>query len=131
MDGDEPARVKRRAVTALVLRILECQLPAELDEFPAQRDRVAGLDAQPGNTVAQPDGVNSARVVVDRRFEALQAARQMFDLDALQRAQNGALGLKKEIRDRRGGREGLVADRKVEEKIAHREDAQAGKEARS
>ena len=42
---------------------------------------------------------------------------QVFDLEALERAQDGAFGLEEQIGDRRRRREGLVAQREVEQQI--------------
>ena len=61
----------------------------------------------------------------------LQPARQVLDLEPLEGADDGAFGLEEQLGDRRGGWEGLVAQRKVEQQIADGMDAQAGIQPRA
>ena len=66
VDGHQAAGVDRRAVAALVVGVVEDQLAALLDQSAAERDGLAGLDAQARDAVAQPDGVDACRVASGR-----------------------------------------------------------------
>ena len=54
-----------------------------ISELATERDRLAGLDAEAGNAVAQPGGVDRARGVADGGLQLLEAAAQGFDVQAL------------------------------------------------
>ena len=129
--GTRPPRVDRWAVAALVVRVFEDKLAALQDQAAAQGDALAGLTPDPRHAVSQPDGVDAAGRVADGRAQLLQPARQVFDLEPLQGADNGAFGLEEQLGDRRRWWEGLMAQREVEQQIADGMDAQAGVQPRA
>src|SRR5438105_12672658 len=65
VDGYEAAGVQGWAIAGFVFGVIEGQLTAVLDESATEGDRLADLDAQAGETMAQPHRVDGAGVVAD------------------------------------------------------------------
>src|SRR5438128_12442319 len=97
----------RRGVAAFVGRVLEDEVSTLLHELAAHCNGLTGLNAQPSYAVTQPDGVDSASMVFNRRLQPFEATRKVFHVQPLERAENGAVGLEKELGDRHNGRERL------------------------
>src|SRR5579859_3009614 len=131
MHRHEALGVNARAISALVIRIVEHKLAALLLERAADDDALASLNAQAGDAMPQPGGVGDAATIADGRLEAFEAARQIVNLEALECAVDRALGLKKQATDRRDGWKRLVASGEVKEQVADGPDVEAREEPRA
>src|SRR5579864_3597225 len=119
----------RFTVGSLVIGVFKNELTALQHQRPAERDSLTSAHANARYTVAEPDGGDRSRLILDGCLEFLEPKRQAFNFQSLEGTDDRAFGLKKQFGDRLRSLKSLVPQWKVKQQVSDGMNAESAVQA--